>query len=142
MQLLTQEIKISVLKDHSAAGTSTVTGSTLDMEDFDGAVIMAAFGVANSGNYLTVGQADESDLSDLADIEGSKIVPSANNELVMQDIYKPQNRYLVPSLVRGASTLCSPIIALRYKGRKQPVDSNDTGEVQIEQKVSPDEGTA
>lgn len=141
-RLLTEEIKISVLADHSAAGTTTVTGSALDMSGFDGAVILAAFGTANAGNYLKVAQAAESDRSDAADLEGSKITPSANNELVAQDIFRPTDRYLVPYAVRGASTLVSPIIAIQYKGHVFPVDSNSTGEIQVEQLVSPAEGTA
>ncbi len=141
-QLLTQEVKITVCADHSAEGTGAITGSTVDMSDFDGVVFAAAFGVADAGNYLKLQQGEEPDMSDAADIEGSKITPSENHELVILDLYRPTDRYVRAHITRGASSLVSPILAIQYKGRKMPIDSNDTGEVQVEQLVSPDEGTA
>lgn len=141
-KLLTEDVKINVCADHTAEGTTAITGATIDMRDFDGCVFMAAFGVANANNYMKIQQGEEPGMSDAADLEGTKIVPSGNNELVATDVYRPTDRYLRAMVTRGASTLVSPILAIQYKGRKSPITNDDAGEVQVEEFVSPNEGTA
>ena len=139
---ISKEVKISVLEDGATAATGTLTGSTLDMSNFDSVVFLAAFGTSNAGNYIYVEQGDESDLSDAADIAGSKMVATANNELLVLDIVKPGDRYLRPYSVRGASSTLSPLIAIQYNTNKLPVTNADSGEVQVEVHISPAEGTA
>lgn len=141
IQQLMKEVKVSVAADAATAAASTITGSAIDMAGYDSVVFMAALGTANAGNYLYAAQGSDAAMSDEANIEGSKIVASADNELMILEIVKPQDRYLRPYVARGASSTCSPIVAIQYNARSYPVDSNDTGEVQVESHVSPSEGT-
>ena len=53
---LSENVKITKIADHSAAGTSDVTSSELDMAGFKHVMFCTSFGTAASGNLITMHQ--------------------------------------------------------------------------------------
>jgi hypothetical protein len=133
---------ITKLNAGVAAGTSQVDSSILDMSGYEGAVIFSAIATADPANYLKIAQGNQSNLSDGADIAGSKVVAAANGQVVGVEIFQPSDRYLRASIIRGVSTAAGEIYAIQYGGRKKPPNNVITNVMNILQKVSPDEGVA
>jgi len=132
------------LKDYSSAAASNITDATIvDMQGYEGVVFVTDIGTANAGNYLKAEQGAESDLSDAADIAGSKVIAAANGDVVALDLAKPSARYVRPVVVRGASTTCGPIYAIQYGAKAtSAVDNNVASSIVSETHVSPSTGTA
>ncbi|HQO33137.1 MAG TPA: hypothetical protein PLG59_00635 [bacterium] len=141
MQSLVYDTKIDRAAASAVAGTTTITGSIFDMADFESCVF-AVLGchVAASGNYIKVEQGAESDLSDAADLEGSKVVCTVADNLVGVEIKKPTDRYLRAWFFRGTSTAVEAMICIRHGARKLPVTNSGEGDWEFH--ASPAEGTA
>ena len=140
---LMKNIKLRKVKAGQASGGTAVTSSVVDMANFDGVIFFCTIGTANAGNFMKIQQGAVSDLSDAADLEGTKVVATGDGEGVWVDVYRPQERYLRAYIDRsGADTTTGDIYAIQYSGRKQPIDNNVTDTIIGELHVSPDEGTA
>lgn len=135
---LGKQIALSKIKALSADGTSLVTSDTVDMQGFDGVLIFTTINVANAGNYMTAQQsADDSTYNDL---EGTKVICTATNQVVALDIYRPIDRYIQVDVTRTSSTVLGEIYALQYGAHKKaPAHGSDWN---IEYHASPAEGTA
>jgi hypothetical protein len=137
---LSKNTKITKIIAAQAAGTGTTNGSTLDMQGFEGVMFVGgAMGTADAGNYVKAQQGAQSDLSDAADLEGTKITPGDDGDAINLDLYRPTKRYVRPVAVRGASSTLGDLYAIQYSGCKPPLDDSA---VDSELHVSPDEGTA
>ncbi len=137
---LTKNVKVSLAKEAQTANTTAVNSSIIDMQGFEGVVFVGTIGTANSGNYAKIQQGAASDLSDAADLEGTKVIPGDNGDSFMIDVYRPTERYVRCVVTRGASTTTGDIYALQYGARKVPVSHGST--IDSEVHVSPAEGTA
>lgn len=131
------------------AGTSDQTSSALDMEDYDGVLILAAFGVvsANAVSVVKVQQSsDDAVADDYTDLTGTAstalTATTDNNKIVVIDIYRPQKRYLKVVFTRSTgNVVIDGIFAVRYHGKAQPAALHATV---LSQEVFsyPAEGTA
>lgn len=140
---LSNGIKITKVKDASATGTTEVLSNVVDMVGYEGVLFFTTIGSFNAGNYIKGQQDTDVAMGTVADLSGSKVVATANNEVVWLDIYRPQERYVRVSAIRaGATTTLGEIYALQYESRKQVVDNNVAGTIIGSLLVSPDEGTA
>ena len=143
---LSQNVKIRKVKAYSGAATSAVTSDEVDMLGYDGVVFLTTIAVANAGNYVKAQQDTVTGMGSAADLLGTKIVPTANNEPVWLDIYKPLERFLCLVVTRTSSSACGEIYAIQYCGRIKPegatVANVVTDTVIGELHVSPIEGTA
>lgn len=138
---LSKNVKVTPVMAYASAGTGTTTGTILDMQDFEGVMFVGgAIGTANTGNYYKVQQGAESDLSDAADLEGTKLVPGDDGDSICIDVYRPRERYVRIVRVRGASTTGGAVIAIQYGPKKAPTSHAST--VDSETHISPAEGTA
>jgi hypothetical protein len=138
---LSKMVKVSKVIAAQAAGTGTTNGTTLDMQGFEGVMFVGgAMGTADAGNYFKLQQGEQSDLSDAADLEGTKVTPGDNGDAINLDLYRPQERYVRVVAVRGASSTLGDVYAIQYTGRKPPI--SDDSAIDGELHVSPDEGTA
>jgi hypothetical protein len=125
----------------TSAGTA-VAGALLDMQGFERAVAFATIATANAGNYLKWQHGDASDGSDLADLEGTKVVAAANGDIVACEIENPQKRYLKPVLIRaGANTATGDLYVMQSGARVLPVSNNESSEIVSEVHVAPVAGT-
>lgn len=126
----------------TAAGTSTVTGATLDMQGYEGVLFIAKFGTAATDNQLKAAQGAASDMSDAADLLGTLVGVGASDELVWLDLFRPEERYVRVLALRGTSSTLDWGVALLYGASKEPVDNTVAGTIHGELHISPIEGTA
>jgi len=138
---LTQNAKLFKLKDAQTAGTSAVESDVLDMSDYSRVVLFCSCGTSNAGNFLKAQQGAQSDLSDAADLESTKVTPASNGDVAILDLLHPQERYIRAVFVRGASTTTGEVYAIAYGGHSKPVSQTRSGYV-AEAHATPDEGTA
>lgn len=131
-----------------AAGTDdTQDGTVLDMSGWDGVVFIALFGTltATAVTDIRAREGDESDLSDAADLVGTKVSLTAtthDNLAGILDVYRPLKRYIRVRVTRAtANAVIDGIIAIQYRGKKAPVTQGSTIAV-TELHVSPIAGTA
>lgn len=140
MQLSTI-IEITKVADHTAAGTTAVDSTGVDMAGWDGVLFITSFGTAASGN--TVKAAQSADDSTYDDLTGTSVTSGTSDEDVWIDVYRPRDRYVRLSAARGTSSTLESIWAIRYMGgRKLPRSNVLSGTIIGERHVSPAEGTA
>lgn len=141
-QELSADAQISPAIDYTATGTTTLTG-TVDMQGFDGVMFVAVMVTANAANYLKAGGGAASDGSDASDLAGSKVVALASGNLCILDIYKPTQRYITASVVRGgATTILGGCIAIRYHAGNKPRVNTVANDADCVKLISPALGTA
>lgn len=137
---LSKNVKVLLAKAAAAAATTDVETDIIDIQGFEGVMLVGSIGTANAGNYVKAQQGNDSGLSDAADLEGTKIVPGDDGDSFLLDLYRPQKRYIKGIVTRGVSTTTGDIYALLYVPAKAPVSHGAT--IDAELHVSPDEGTA
>lgn len=125
----------------ASAGT-TVTGAAVDMAGFEGVLFFCTIATANAGNYLKAQGGEASDLSDAADLEGTKVVAAANGSVVCLEVNRPKERYIRPAVIRGgANTIVGDIYQLRYRANNKPTTNQITNLLVSLSVKSPAEGT-
>jgi hypothetical protein len=139
---LSNGVKITKAKAASATATTAVNSDVIDMAGYEGVLFATAIATANAGNFIKVQQGDAADGSDAADLEGSKVVATADGQTVWADLYRPTKRYVRLVVTRGVTTVVGEIYALQYESRKQVVNNNVAGTIIGELMVSPNQGTA
>jgi hypothetical protein len=123
---LTEYCKLTKVADHTAAATTDVTSSSVDMQGWDGVVFFTSYGTAAADNLIHIEQSSDDGSSDtFTDVAGSEVNASgASDEDQFVDILRPEERYLRCIAVRGTSSTCESIWALQYRGRKAPFASS------------------
>ena len=139
---LSNEIKIRKVAAGAVSAGTEVVSSVVDMAGYEGVLFFATIATANAGNYLKAKQDTVVGMSAAADIAGSKVVATANGEVVFLDIYKPAERYLTANIIRaGANTATGDIYAIQYEGKVKPEINIVTDVIIGELHITPDEGT-
>lgn len=136
-----EENALTLSKAAQTAGTSTVDGDPIDMADFDGVIVFGTIAVANVANFLKLQAGDAPNLSDAADLSGSRVIADANGQVVGVDIVKPKKRFLRGAFVRGVSTATGDLYYLRYHSHKQPEANQITDILKTIKLHAPAEGT-
>lgn len=126
----------------TGAGTTPVNGATIDMQNFEGVLLLVKFGTPAANNTIKAQQGKQSDLSDAADLAGTQVGVGASDELVWIDLYRPQERYVRVVALRGTSTTIDWGVAIQYGAKKEPVDNTIAGTIHGEVHASPAEGAA
>lgn len=125
----------------AVTGTTTLTTATIDTQGFDGVMIFGSIASVNAGNFAKARQGQVSDMSDGADLLGTKVVPGTNGNSFCIDLYKPTERYVDVQIVRaGLTTVTGDVYALLYEAHKAPTTQGAT--IDAELHVSESEGTA
>jgi len=126
----------------TVAGTSDVNGPALDMAGFDSVLIIATFATPAANNFIQAQHGDASNLSDGADLLGSKATPSgATDETAWLDIHKPNKRYVRAVFKRGTSTALGEIYCIRYNAAQKAQTNTTAGAVIGKILRSPTSGT-
>lgn len=131
----------------TAVGTSTITGTAIDMQGYDGILFVGVCGAFTDGSFDLKAQDDTVvGMGGAADIAGSKVSAVASNKFVMLDIFRPQKRFIRAAVVRGGATgsVIGGVIAFRYKADKVPVPTTaqDASLAASKSLASPADGTA
>ena len=143
MPQLSNAVLITKIKDAtSAAGSTVLESSVLDMAGYEGVILFTSFGTAAADNLLKAKMSSANDTGTMGDIEGSAIAPGASDEDQWIDIYRPRKRYVQLAAVRATSSKLGDMWALQYGPRVLPTDNTTSGTITGKALVSPSTGTA
>ena len=142
--MLSENVKISVGLAY-ASGTADREGAVLDMNGWDGVLIVAQFGTIAAGavTKLKAQQGAAANLSDAADLAGSSIAVADDDDSKIKylDLWQPRERYVRAVIDKDATNACAETVTyLQYRGKFLP-STHGTG-VAGEAHLSPAEGTA
>jgi len=135
---LSDNIKITV-EAPTAAGTSAINSTALDMAGFDGVLWVVRLGTPAANNNIRAQQDIVVGMGGAADLAGT-LVNSATNNVHALDLQKPAEQFVRCQVTRGTSTTIDQVIAIQYKARSLPVAQ--AAAITLEQWSSPAEGTA
>lgn len=144
--LLTENFRITKVKDPTTAGTSDVTSDSVDMAadgGWDNVAFLTSYGTAAANNLMHAeSSSDDGDADTFADIAGSELdLAGASDEDQIIDIAHPPERYVRVVAQCGTSTTVGDIWAIQYNGKKLPISPDITGTIQVQQLVAPATGT-
>ena len=127
-----------------ASGTATRNGAILDMQGWDGVLMILtnATLAGSAAGDIHAESGAESDMSDAADLAGTKIAIADDDDdhVFCIDLYRPRERYVRGVITKnGANAQAESMMYIQYRGRKLPVA--DAGFDEYELHVSPAEGT-
>lgn len=123
----------------TATGTSTITGSALDMAGFDSATFIIRLGSPATNNNIRVTQCDTSGGS-YADLTGTLVGNNATDNPLIVEVSRPREQFLKYVVTRGTTTTIDAVTIIQHRSRTRPV-TQPSG-TQIERYASPAEGTA
>jgi hypothetical protein len=135
---LSENVKITTVAS-VAAGTTTITGSALDMAGYDGAIFIVRLGTPATNNNLRVQQCDTSGGS-YADLTGTKVGDHATDTPLIVDVKRPLEQFLKYQVTRGTSSTIDVVTIVQYGARTRVVTQPTS--TQIERWHAPAEGTA
>jgi hypothetical protein len=135
---LSEECKITPVAP-VATGTTTITGSAIDMAGYDGALFIVRLGSPATNNNLRVSQCDTTGGS-YADIVGTKVGDHATDNPLIVDIKRPNEQFLKYVVTRGTTSTIDIVTIIQYKAKNRSV-TQPTG-TQIERHHAAIEGTA
>ena len=142
MSLKLEEDALALNTAAAVSAGTTVDGAVVDMAGYEGVLFFCTIATANAGNYLKAQQGEASNLSDAADLAGTKVVAAANGSVVCLEVNRPKERYVRPNVVRGgANTAVGDIYQLRYRANNQPTVNQITNLLVSVSVKSPAEGT-
>lgn len=136
-------VKITKVSDPTAAGTTTVVSTGLDMTGYDGVLFLTSYGTAAAGNLVnasvcaTVG-------GSYSDLAGTAVAPGSSDEDFYLDVVRvpAATPFIILTCVRGTSSTLGDIWALQYKARALPVVNTISGTIIGEQHADKAAGTA
>ena len=142
--MLSENVKITSALDY-ASGTADRNGATLDMQGYDGVLVVCKLATIAVGatTSIKMQSGDASDMSDAADLAstGVTIADDDDNEVKYIDLYQPRERYVRCVMDKDASNACAEsVVYVQYRSKSGPV-TQPTG-VEGEAHASPAEGTA
>jgi hypothetical protein len=139
---LSTRCKITKVLDYTGTATSAVNTTAVDMAGWDGVLFLGCIHSYNATN--TVNAASETTSGGTyADLLGTSINPTANNQAFWLEIYKPLEQFVRLEFVRsGATTTLGEVWAIQYEGAVSPADNLTTNTYIGELHISPIEGTA
>lgn len=140
------ELVIRTALDY-ASGTADRNGAVFDMSGLEGVLMVVKFATIASGATTSIKaqQGQQSDLSDAADLAGTKIsvADDDDDQIFIIDLYRPQERYVRVVVDKdGSNAAAESAIYIGYGARDKPVALTLANEVTYELHVSPAEGTA
>jgi hypothetical protein len=111
----------------TAAGTTAINGTHVDMQGFDGVVFVCLMGTLTATQVTALkaqggALANDSDMADLVGAATPAAADADSNKLLILDVYRPQQRYVRPVVTRGtANAVIDGVLAFRYQGEKVPI---------------------
>ncbi|MCC6426275.1 MAG: hypothetical protein IT435_05590 [Phycisphaerales bacterium] len=141
MHQLLDKIKIVQVVAPTVAGTSDVTGATIDMQGYSGVIFVGRFGTAAANNFVQIEQGEQANMSDAATLASSKLASGTSDENVAEEIFQPQDRYIRPIFKRGTSSTLDICYAILFGSRVEPRSSDLSGTIVTKSLTAPAEGT-
>lgn len=143
---LLKNVKVSDALDY-ASGTADRNGATLDMQGYEGVIMLVKFATIAAGATTSIKaqQDTASGMGTAADLEGTGISVAADDDdqIFAIDIYRPTERYVRLVVDKDTSNATAEsAVYIQYGAKKVPIENNVTDEMTCETHVSPAEGTA
>jgi hypothetical protein len=140
------EAQIRTALDYASASADR-NGDVFDSLGFEGVAMVVKFAAIAAGAVTSIKaqQGLASNLSDAADLEGTKITVADDddNQIFVIDIVKPKERYLRLVVDKDAANATAEMaFYIGYNGHKMPTVFTLADEVTYERHISPAEGTA
>ena len=125
MNLLNEEIKLSLVQVQVADGQTDPVSSRVDMAGYDGVVFVAIMGViTTTGTFNMVVKQAATDIEGTA-LSGATVTAtgSANGDkLLAIDVFRPTKRYVgVVLTLAVANSIIGGVLAIQYKAAARPV---------------------
>ena len=76
------------------AGTSTINGAEMDMQNFEGVLFIIKFGTAAADNQIKAQQDVVTGMAGASDLLGTLVAVGASDEILWLDIYRPLKRFV------------------------------------------------
>mgnify|MGYP000499903901 FL=1 len=135
---LSENVKITTVAA-VATGTSTITGSALDMTGYEGAIFVVRLGAPATNNSVKIQQCDTSG-GTYADLTGTSVGSHATDNPLIIDIKNTDEKFLKYVVTRGTTSTIDIVTIIQYGPQTRPV-TQPSG-TQIERWNAPAEGTA
>ena len=137
---------IAITPAAGAAGTTDITGATLDTAGFDATQVVVVFGAITSSaaTSLKIQTGDASDMSDAADLEGTSITIADTDDstIAIIDVTHSPERYLRVYCDRAtANAVVAAAVYQQYRARFEPITQH-ADVAHIEQHAAAVSGTA
>lgn len=140
---LLKDAKVTEVISATSTGTSTISSSAVDMQNYENVVFITSLGTAAADNGHKVNQSsDDGSADDYTDLLDSKLLCNGTGKVIVSEIIKPRKRYVKCSVLRGTTTTINNCICIRWGAKNKPVTNAVSNAVAAEVLVSPAEGTA
>lgn len=138
-------ISSAVTPTAGAANTTDINGTTLDMQGFEGVLMVVRMGAITSGAATSIKaqQGAAAGMGDAADLLGTSqtIADDAAGETFYIDLFRPRERYVRLVVDRGTQNAVVASAEYFQYGAHEFPTAHGTG-VSGETHISPAEGTA
>lgn len=122
-----------------ATGTSTITGTAIDMAGFQGAMFVVRLGSPSTTNNIRVSQCDTV-AGTYADLTGTLVGNHATDTPLIVDVVNTKEQFLKYVITRGTGSTIGDVMVIQYGARLRPA-TQPTG-TQAETYINVAEGTA
>lgn len=126
-------------------GNADRNGAIIDMAGYDGVLAIIKLAAIAGGAVTNCHWEQDDDVAgggmdDLAGT-GMTIAADDDNQIFINDLYRPQKRYVRIVMDKDAANNCAEsVIYIRYGAAQKPVVQTVADAVTYERNVSPDEG--
>jgi hypothetical protein len=140
------DLKVTTALDHAEANADR-DGAILDMQGFDGVMMVVKFGDIAAGAVTSVKAQQDTDPAGatMADLEGTAIAVADDddNQIFIIDLFQPTERYVRVSVDKDAANNTEEMaFYIQYGASARPVIQTVADEVTYERHNSPAEGVA
>ena len=144
---IVKDTKITECVAPTVAGTTDVTGDTIDMQNFGSVAFLVSFGTITTGGVTSIKVQQDSDsaMGTAADLLGSSvsITDAQDDHSVLVEVAEPRERYVRVIVDRGtANAVINTGYAIQTNPKISPTTHDSSTIVTPELHVSPAEGTA
>lgn len=132
--MLSKEVQITEVEAATAAGTSEIESTAIDISNYDGCAIMTTVATKTATtnyNKVAVYQSSATALDGSTETLLKEYTVTKDNLTVLLDVFRPREeygKYIIVKVTRGTSTALGPIYAMCYGGRVKPVDNTDVAD--------------
>ena len=143
---LYRDTKITQTIDFTAAGSTDVTGTTIDMQGYGGVAFLVSFGTLTTGGTtgIRVMQDSDSAMGAATDLLGSavSITDAQDDSTLLVEVIEPTERYVRVMVDRATQNAVVNVgLAIQTNPKVAPC-THDASVVGTELHCSPAEGTA
>jgi len=146
MRNLSSDLKITKVKDASAAGVTAVNSDAVDMAGYESVLFLVNAGAITATGVQSINAAESDTVGGTyTDLAGSKVVVADDddNQAFWVEVKRPLQRFVRLEIARAtANSDFGPIWAFQYGPSVKPQVNNVTDLITGELWVSPAEGTA